>query len=99
MSKTVDLSPAQRLLLRQVLNSVLPEARVVVFGSRVTGRARPHSDLDLLVLDPPRLSWQQRADLEDALEASELPFRTDVVEAENLATDLRERIESEAQPL
>lgn len=99
MSKTVDLSPAQRLLLRQVLNSVLPEARVVVFGSRVTGRARPHSDLDLLVLDPPRLSWQQRADLEDALEASELPFRTDVVEADNLATDLRERIESEAQPL
>lgn len=99
MSKAVDLSPNQRLLLRQVLNSVLPQARVLVFGSRVTGRARPYSDLDLLVLDPPRLSWQQRADLEDALEASELPFRTDVVEADSLSTDLRSRIESEAQPL
>lgn len=95
----IALSAAQRLLLRQIVHQVLPQARVAVFGSRVTGRSRPFSDVDLLLIEPARLSWQQRVTLQEALEASDLPFRTDIVEAASLGVDLRQRIESEAQPL
>jgi uncharacterized protein len=95
----IALSVAHRLLLCQLVHEVLPEARVAVFGSRVTGRSRPFSDLDLLLIEPAQLTWQQRVALQDALEASDLPFRTDIVEAASLGLDLRERIESEAQPL
>lgn len=77
----IALSPAQRQRVRQLIDTVLPGAAVAVFGSRATGRARPFSDLDLLLIDPPRLSWRQRADLRDAFEASELPFSVDLVEA------------------
>ena len=71
----------------------------LAFGSRATGRARPHSDLDLLLLDPPRLTWAQRADLRDAFEASELPFGVDVVEAAGLAEGMAQRVYGEARPL
>lgn len=60
------LSPAQRSLLRQLIDGVLPGAQVAVFGSRATSHARPFSDLDLLFIEPPRLTWIQRADLRDA---------------------------------
>lgn len=64
------LTPTQSRLVRRLIDGVLPGAKVAVFGSRATGHARPHSDLDLLLLDPPRLTWWQRADLRDAFEAS-----------------------------
>jgi len=93
---TLALTAAQRTLLRRVVQATLPGARVAVFGSRATGRARPFSDVDLLVLDPSPLTWQQRTALVDALEASELPFRVDVVEAAAVPADILERIRGEA---
>ena len=93
------LSPPLRSLLRQLIDGVLPGAQVAVFGSRATGHARPFSDLGLLFIAPPRLTWAQRADLRDALEASALPFSVDVVELAGLAAGMRQRVWAEAQPL
>jgi predicted nucleotidyltransferase len=93
------LTDDQRALLRSILDATVPGAKVVVFGSRATGRARPFSDVDLLVLEPQRLTWQQRTALLDALEASVLPFRVDVVEAADLPDRMRTRIEAEAVAL
>ena len=95
----VALSPAQRVLVRQLIDGVLPGAQVAVFGSRATGHARPFSDLDLLFIEPARLTWAQRADLRDAFEASALPFGVDVVELDGLAEGMRQRVLTEAQPL
>ena len=95
----VALSPAQRVLVQQLIDGVLPGAQVAVFGSRATGHARPFSDLDLLFIEPARLTWAQRADLRDAFEASALPFGVDVVELAGLAEGMRPRVLAEAQPL
>lgn len=92
------LSPPQRILLRQLIDAVLPGAQVAVFGLRATGRPLPFSDLDLLLFEPPRLTWAQRADLRDAFEASALPFSVDLVELAGLAEGLRQRVGTEAQP-
>lgn len=61
--------------------------------------ARPFSGLDLLVVQPAQLSWAQRAVLRDRFEASHLPFRVDVVEAESLSAGMAERVASESVPL
>jgi predicted nucleotidyltransferase len=93
------LTPTQQALVRRLVEAVLPGAQVAVFGSRATGRARPHSDLDLLFITPPRLSWAQRAALRDAFEASDLPFTVDLVEAAGLAPGMASRVAAEARPL
>jgi predicted nucleotidyltransferase len=93
------LTPTQQALVRCLIDAVLPGAQVAVFGSRATGRARPHSDLDLLFITPPRLSWAQRAALHDAFEASGLPFTVDLVEADGLAAGMASRVAAEARPL
>ena len=97
--RSVALTPAEVHAVRSIVEQVIPGARVCVFGSRATGRARPFSDLDLLVVQPARLSWQQRADLRDRFEASDLPFRVDVVEAGGLAPDMAGRVASECVSL
>ena len=93
------LTTAQMQLVRSLIDSVLPGAQVAVFGSRATGRSRPFSDLDLLLIEPARLSWAQRADLRDAFEASTLPFSVDLVEAAGLAAGMAERVAAEARLL
>ena len=89
------LTDAQARTVRAIIDRVLPGAEVWVFGSRATGRARPFSDLDLLVTQPRTLNWSQRATLQDGFEASDLPFKVDVVEAEGLSGGIAERALSE----
>lgn len=96
MGKTAQLTATEAHTVRAILDSVLGGWQVSVFGSRATGRARPFSDLDLLVVQPPRLSWGQRADLRDRFEASDLPFRVDVVEAVSLPPAFAERVARES---
>ena len=91
----VALTPEQLHDVRQIIAQVIPGARVWVFGSRATGKARPFSDLDLLLTQPSTLNWAQRAALRDGFEASRLPIRVDVVESAGLAPGVAERIWSE----
>jgi predicted nucleotidyltransferase len=93
------LDGAQARAVRQILDAELPDTPVAVFGSRATGRARPYSDLDLLVLKPVRLTWAQRARLRDAFEFSDLPFRVDIVEEGELSAAVADRVRKERRPL
>ena len=96
MVPRIALGAEQLRIVRDVVARVLPAARVSVFGSRATGRARPFSDLDLLVREPASLSWAQRADLRDAFEASALPFRVDNVALDDLTPVMAARAVGEA---
>lgn len=93
------LSEVQVRTVRGILQGILPGAEVWVFGSRATGHARPFSDLDLLVSKPASLTWLQRADLRDAFESSDLPFKVDVVEASGLSGAMEARVNAERVPL
>ena len=93
------LTAEQQAWVLQAVHDVAPQAQVQVFGSRATGRARPFSDLDLLLTTPERLSWQQRCELADRFEQGPLPFRVDVVEAASLAPGMQARVLAEARPI
>ena len=90
----VALSPEQLHDVRQIIAQVIPGAQVWVFGSRATGKARPFSDLDLLLTQPPKLNWAQRAALRDGFEAVATHFVWMWLSA-GLAFGVAERIRSE----
>jgi predicted nucleotidyltransferase len=98
-ASSLRLAPDELREVRHILDRLLPANEVWVFGSRATGRARPHSDLDLLIAQPAALSWAQRADLRDAFEASTLPYRVDVVPLADLEPGFAARVFAERQPL
>jgi uncharacterized protein len=68
---------------------------VKVYGSRATGRARPSSDLDLVVYPP--ASPRALGDLRLAFEESDLPIFVDVVAWDTIRSNrLRAEIERDA---
>ena len=93
------LRAEQRAWVAAVMRETLAGAKVYAFGSRATGRARPHSDLDLLVVRDETLSLAERAALRDRFENSELPFRVDVVEEASLSGPTAARVALERVPL
>lgn len=46
----IDLTPEYQTIIRNILRQYLPGFEVWAFGSRVTGRAKHYSDLDLVVI-------------------------------------------------
>ncbi|MEM7737354.1 MAG: nucleotidyltransferase domain-containing protein [Deinococcota bacterium] len=80
MSSSIDLEPRHRNQAITILQEHAAGASVWVFGSRTTGRARPFSDLDLVVQADAPLSLTQQTTLANAFEDSDLPFKVDVLD-------------------
>jgi uncharacterized protein len=75
-----------------ILDAHIPDAEVRVFGSRLSNRARPFSDIDLLVVNPTSLSLQKRIDLIDAFEQSDLEFCVDLLEVDKAPLTWRQDV-------
>ena len=75
-----DLSPAHLRITRKILQDRVPDLPVWVFGSRVTGKARKYSDLDLAIGGEQPLSFALLAELEHDFTESDLDFRVDIID-------------------
>jgi type I restriction enzyme S subunit len=95
----LDLTPQQLSLLRAIVASRLPQREVRAFGSRVTGRAKPHSDLDLVIMGEEPIADAVLAELNADLDDSDLPFRVDVLLWPDTPPSLREVIAHTSMPI
>jgi len=91
----IDLAPQHLEQVRQILARHAPGCQVRAFGSRVTGRARRYSDLDLVLVSQTPLSWHALEALKDAFAESDLPFRVDVLDWRAISPEFRRIIEQE----
>lgn len=92
MTSGIDLTPNQRRAVLRLIQAYLPRTQVWAYGSRVKRTSNPSSDLDLVAFSDPR-QGRQIADLREAFEESDLPFRVDVLVWEDLPQSFREEIE------
>lgn len=74
------LAPEHVQLVRTVLVQQVPQARVFAFGSRVSGKPRKYSDLDLAISLPEPIGLRKLRELKDAFEDSALPICVDIVD-------------------
>ena len=76
----VDVKADDLAFVLNTLKREVPERAVWAFGSRVCGTAKPFSDLDLAIISTEPLSIDTRANLADAFDESDLPFKVDLVD-------------------
>ena len=97
----MNLSERDLATLRAILRRSFPGGGVqcYLFGSRVTGGARPDSDLDILIVSDESVPFRVLGDVREALEESRLPFRVDVSYAGSLSDDFYRRIAPNAAKL
>jgi type I restriction enzyme S subunit len=92
----LDLQPQHWAMVRDILATQIPDREVIAFGSRARGSAKPHSDLDLAVLGDDPLGLHNMAELKEAFEESDLPFKVDIVDWAQTDARFREVIRRDA---
>lgn len=85
----IDLRPEHLATVRRILDESLPGVEVRVFGSRASGSAREHSDLDLALVAQGAVDQGLLERLRDAFSESDLPFSVDVADWNALPESLR----------
>lgn len=75
------LDEGHKRIVLAILKHRIPERRVLAFGSRVDGSAKPYSDLELAILGDTPLPLDTLAALREDFEQSDLPWRVYLVEA------------------
>lgn len=88
----LDLKPEHERVVKDILRQYVPDAVVYAFGSRVTGKAKPHSDLDLVIVGRDAIPLGQMHLLAEAFDDSDLPFRVDVLDWQSISDDFRQNI-------
>ncbi len=88
----LDLTSDELRQVRTILATHLAGREVRAFGSRAAGRAKPHSDLDLVAMGDEPLADLTRAELLADFDDSDLPFRVDILAWRDAPPSLREAI-------
>ena len=91
----IDLKPEYLETVKAILTEHIPEFEVLAFGSRVTGKAKEFSDLDLVIMTQTPLPILRWAKLQEAFSDSSLPIKVDVVDWAAAKAGLREIINRE----
>lgn len=96
----INLTDEQLKLVQIILRKYLsPHAKVLLFGSRATGSAKPYSDIDLAIDAGAPLSLDQLAKLADSFENSALPYKVDIVDWHAIDDEFREIIKRDGRLL
>ena len=82
MAKPVGLqiSDSEWQQVSAILQRYLLQYEVWAFGSRVTGKAKPYSDLDLAIVSERTLPLTLLAEVAEAFSESDLPWKVDLVD-------------------
>lgn len=88
----IDVQPEHIQMLAQILAKHLPDREVWAYGSRVIGRARKYSDLDMVIMGGEPLNEVTRFLLKEDLSESLLPFIVHVKDWHLIPPDSRDEI-------
>ncbi|WP_040976073.1 nucleotidyltransferase family protein [Necropsobacter massiliensis] len=91
----LDIKPVHLQIVRDILPKNIPHYTVWAFGSRVKGKAKPYSDLDLAVIAPTPLSLSEHANLSEDFSESDLPWRVDIVDWATTSENFRRIIQQQ----
>ena len=74
----IDLDPTALEFIKLTIRNKIPDAKLFVFGSRVTGKAKTFSDIDIAVKAPEPMSFEVLNDLKENFSDSNLSIIVDL---------------------
>jgi predicted nucleotidyltransferase len=91
----MELQEQTKLKIINVIQALIPQADIYLFGSRATGQNRPYSDIDIALDAGHPLDRLDVGEVRDMLNASNMPYSFDIVDLQNIGVDFKNNIIAE----
>lgn len=95
----IKLSEKELTIVTQILKKHIPNHNFFIFGSRAKGNVHEYSDLDIAIEGNGKLDLLTLANLRDEFQDSNLPFRVDLVDLNNISPEFKVIIQNTCVPL
>ncbi|MBI5400490.1 nucleotidyltransferase domain-containing protein [Candidatus Saganbacteria bacterium] len=89
----LNLDPDQLQIVQTILAEHIPACEVLAFGSRITGKYKHYSDLDIIIVGQTKIERRKLIKLKEAFAESALPFRVDILDWQRLSSEFKKVIE------
>ena len=93
MNHGIDEESKRKIIA--VVSALFPSAEIYLFGSRARGTHSQWSDIDIALKENEKISRYAIAEAVSMLEASNMPYKIDIVDFNSVTSDMRESIEDE----
>lgn len=93
----INLNPEDLTLVKDILQTWVPEYLVWAYGSRVVGNSHEGSDLDLILIHPlhSNIPYENMAALRAAFAESNLPILIDILDWARIPKTFQEEIKEQ----
>lgn len=88
----VELDARYKRILIDIIRNTLPTARIILFGSRATGKAWTGSDIDLALDNHGPVPLTTLSKLRETIEESLVPYTVDLVDISMVDAAMRSEI-------
>lgn len=89
----LDLADRYVDFIRNTITSILPDVEIFIYGSRVQGKAREYSDVDIALKGD--IAFNNLLKLRALFEDSTFPYKVDVVDLDSLTPEFLNIIEKD----
>lgn len=90
MNHGIDEESKRKIIA--VIAALLPEAAIYLFGSRARGTHSQWSDIDIALDTGRKISRYEIGELMSMFEASNMPYKVQIVDFHSVSDDMRESI-------
>ena len=80
-------------IIIKILNAHIKKGKVYAFGSRYKNNNRKFSDFDIAIDTGEKLSFEFLNLLKDAFEESDLPYRVDIIDYNNISDKFKKIVD------
>lgn len=91
----IPLSDEEKQKIIRMIHAIVPDAKIILFGSYAQGRATHGSDLDLALDVGKPIPRRDVMEVQDILAASNIYHIVDIVDYHGVSESLREEIQKE----
>ena len=95
MTRIAGLSETQLKKILSCIHLHLPEAHIFAFGSRITGKPRKYSDLDIALDAHAPIDLSVLTKIKNSLSETNIPILIDLIDYRSVADDFKAIIDKQ----
>lgn len=89
----IDAKDEEIEFISKTIKKHISDCEIRVFGSRIKGKARRYSDIDIAIITNGKIEWSILGKIGDEFAESEIPYRIDIIDWNAIDESFRKIIE------